>query len=74
MKRAIDMRAERHALLRYRAELAERHDLIAAGIGEDRAVPSHEAMQAAKPRDAFGSRAQHEVIGVAEDDIRARCS
>ena len=29
-------------------------------------MPIHEAMQAAKPRNAFSARAQHEVIGIAE--------
>ena len=63
------MRAERHTALRYSAKLAERHDLEAAGIGQDRPVPAHETMQAAKPRDALRAWTQHQVIGIAEDDI-----
>ena len=72
MRRAINMRAESHATFGNGPKLAQRHDLIAAGIGQDRAVPAHEAMEAAESRDPLGSRAQHEVIGVAENDICAR--
>src|SRR5271166_6590242 len=72
MKSAIDMGAKGHAAFRYRSKLAQRHDLIAARIGQDRAIPAHEAMQAAQSRDALGSRAEHEMIGVAEYDIRTR--
>ena len=38
---------------------------------EDRPWPVHEAMQAAKRRDALGAGTQHEVIGVGEHDIGA---
>ena len=40
-------------------------------VGEDRAVPAHEAVQAAEPRDALGAGAQHQVIGVGEHDVGA---
>ena len=49
----------------------ERHHLEAAGIGEDRMRPVHEVVQAAEPRDALGAGPQHQVIGVAEDDVGA---
>ncbi len=55
-----------------RAQLGQRHDLEPAGIGEDRAVPVHETVQAAEPGDTFRSGAQHEVVGVGQDDIGAR--
>ena len=35
----------------------ERHDLEAAGVGQDRPRPAHEPVQAAQPRDALGARA-----------------
>ena len=63
---------KRDAPFRNGAELGERHDLIAAGIGQDWPVPAHEAMKAAKARDALGARPQHQMIGVAQDDVRAR--
>ena len=40
-------------------------------VGQDRAVPAHEAVQAAEPRDALGAGPQHQVIGVAEHDVGA---
>ena len=33
--------------------------------------PVHERVQAAKRRDALGARPQHQVIGVAEQDVGA---
>ncbi len=69
---AVDMRLEGDARFGNAAELGQRHDLIAAGIGEDRPVPMHEAMQAAEPGDALGARPQHQMIGVGEEDVGAR--
>ena len=43
MRGAVDMRLEGDAVLLDAAELGQRHDLKAAGIGEDRSVPAHEA-------------------------------
>ncbi len=65
MRRAVDVRAEGDALLRDLAERPQRHDLVAAGIGEDRAVPAHEFVEAAEPGDPRFARSQHEMIGVA---------
>ena len=47
------------------------HDLKAARIGQDRPVPAHEAVQAAQAVNALGRGAQHQVIGVAQDDAGA---
>ena len=65
------MRAERHAALVELAECGKRHDLEAAGIGQDRAVPVHEFVQPAKRGDALGTGPQHQVIGIAEQDLGA---
>ena len=70
-QRAVDMRAEGDALLVELAQLRQRHDLEAAGIGQDRMRPADELVQAAEPRHALGARPQHQVIGVAEDDVGA---
>ena len=43
----------------------------AAAIGEDRAVPGHERMQAAGGDDRFEARPQPEVVRVRKDDLRA---
>ena len=68
---AVDMRLEGDALLVDAPELGQRHDLIAAGIGEDRLVPMHELVQAAELGDALGAGPQHQMIGVGEDDVGA---
>ncbi len=69
---AVEMRTERHALLRDFAQRGERHHLKAAGIGEDRIRPAHEAVQPAERRDALGGRAQHQMIGIGQHDVDAR--
>ena len=71
MRCAVDMRLEGHAVLLDAAELRQRHDLIAAGVGEDWPVPAHEAVQPAELGDALGAGPQHEMIGVGEDDVGA---
>ena len=50
--------------------VAEAEDLEAAGIGQHRAVPAHEAVQPAHLRHQVGARLQHQMIGVGEDDLR----
>ena len=65
------MRAERDALIAELAQLRQRHDLEPAGIGEDRVRPVHEAVQSAERRDPLGARTQHQVVGIAKDDIAA---
>src|SRR5438552_4635369 len=47
VRRAIQMRTEFHALIAHLAQLAEAKNLEAAGIGEQGALPGHEAMQPA---------------------------
>jgi hypothetical protein len=45
--------------------------LKATGVGEDRLVPAHEAVQPAVLADHLDSRPQPEVERIAEDDLRA---
>ena len=66
--RAIDVAAERHAVLVDDPQIAERHDLVSARVGQDRPVPGHEAVQPAKPLDALVAGAQVQVVRVGEDD------
>ena len=54
------------------AQRRKRHHLKAAGIGQDRIRPAHEGMQPAERRDALGRRPQHQMIGVAEENVGAR--
>ncbi len=67
---AVDRRRELDAFLGDLAQRAEREDLEAAGVGEDRFVPAHEAVQAAVRGDDLQPRAQPQVEGVAEADLR----
>ena len=47
--RAVDVGLEGDALLGDLPEFGQRHDLEAAGVGQDRPGPVHEAVQAAQP-------------------------
>ena len=67
--RAVDMAGEGHALFGQLAQTGQRHHLKAARIGQDRAVPVHETVQPAQTRDAFRAGPQHQVIGVAQQDV-----
>ena len=71
MLRTVDMRAEGHAVLGQLAQVCKAHHLEAARVGEDRLVPVHEAVQPAQPVDPFRTGAQHQVIGVAQQDVGA---
>jgi hypothetical protein len=71
-QRSVDVIAERDAVGVHVARPREREDLEAARVREDRAVPTHEAVEAAEATDALGSRTYREVVGVSEHDVRAR--
>ena len=71
---AVEVGAEGHAFVLDLAQLRQRHDLEAAGIGENRPRPIHEAVQAAERCDAFSARTQHQVIGVGKHDVGAGCT
>ena len=66
--RAVEVAAERDAVLVDDPQVAERDDLEAARVGQDRAVPVHEPMQAAEPRDPLVPGPQVQVVGVGQDD------
>ena len=51
------------------AQGAEAEYLIAAAVGEDRPVPSHESMQTTQLCDRFMTRTKEEVIGIAEKNL-----
>ncbi len=71
MSSAVDVGLERHAVFVELPELGERHDLEAAGIGQDRPRPIHELMQAAQRRDPLGTWPKHQMIGVGEHNVGA---
>ena len=70
--RPVEVALEADPLLALLGQLGEAHHLIAAAVGQDRPLPAHEAMQPAQPRDPLRARAEHQMIGVAEDDVGAR--
>ena len=51
--------------------LSQAEHLEAAGVGEDRPLPVHEAVQPAMRAHDFGARPQHQMEGVAQHDLRA---
>ena len=65
------MRPEARAALVDRAPLGQAEDLIAAAVGQDRPGPADEAVQPAAPRDQIVAGPQIQVIGVAQQNLRA---
>src|SRR5256714_2674346 len=53
------------------AQRAETEHLEAAGVGEKRMRPAYETVQALMRGDDVESRPQPQMVGVAEDDLRA---
>jgi hypothetical protein len=68
---AIDRGFERHALFRNLAQLAEAPYLEAAGIREDGFLPANKIVQVAVGFHHFCTGAQHQMKGVAQDDLGA---
>ena len=65
------MRAERHAFFGDLAQIVQAENLEAAGVGENRPRPRHEAMQSAQLADLLDSRPQVEVISVSQKNLDA---
>jgi len=65
------MRTEAHSVIGNLAQGGKTKNLIAAGIGEYRSVPGHEFMKSAKFADQLMAGAKIEMVGVAENDLRA---
>lgn len=68
---AVDVGAEADALPGELADTSEGEDLEASGVGEDGLFPTIEAVQASDPAQDVKTRAEVEMIGVAEDDLGA---
>ena len=63
------MRAELTAFLSQFANARQREHLKTAAVGQDRALPSVEAVQSACRTQHFEARTKVEMIGVAQDDL-----
>ncbi len=72
VRRAVQVRAELGALLGDLPAVGEAEHLVPAAVGQDRMRPSDEAVQAAAPGNQLVAGTEIEVIGVAENDLRAR--
>ena len=70
-RRPVDVGDEFHAVFVELAQRAERKDLEAARVGQDRLLPGGESVQPAQRGDGRLAGAQVQVIGVAEQDLRA---
>lgn len=68
---AVDVRGEHHAVVVEFAQLRETEDLITAAVGEHWPLPTDKPVQPAGFVDDFGAGPQIQMIGVAEDDLRA---
>jgi hypothetical protein len=68
---AVDVALEHHALFAQLAQPREREHLVAAAVGQERARPAAEAVQAAELLHDVVPRPQHQVVGVREQDLRA---
>ena len=70
-QRAVEVRAELDAVLGHLAHRRQAEHLVAAAVGQDRVRPADERVQAAGARDQLVAGPQVQVVGVAEDDLRA---
>ena len=68
----VEVALKDRALLAHRARMRQRENLKSAGVGEHRALPTHESMDAARAAKHFGSRPQQEMVSISEQDLRAR--
>ena len=66
------MRAELDAVLFYLIYISERKDLKTAAVRQDRVIPAHKAVQPARLFDDILSGTHMEMIGIAEDYLRAQ--
>src|SRR5580700_6144066 len=65
----VGVRAKASALFVDAAVSRERENLVAAGVGQYRTIPTHESMNAADATEQIWPRSQHQVIRVPEHDL-----
>ena len=68
----VQMAPELHPRVRDLPQRREAHDLEAAAVGQDRARPAHELVQAAHPPHRVHSGTQRQMVGVREQDVASR--
>ncbi len=70
MPRSVDVRVKQHAFLFHLACASQRKHLKTAAIGQNGAIPAVEFVQTASLFENLQPRAQIEVIGVAQNNLR----
>ena len=70
MQGAIDVRAKLDAIFGHLAQMIQAEDLKAAGIRQDGVRPAHKLMQPAQAANALMPRAQIQMIGIAQQNLR----
>ena len=68
----IDMASKLDAFLSQLPQVRQAHHLIPAAVGEDRTIPVHEFVKATQAGHPFRTGTKHQVIGIAQNDVRAR--
>ena len=68
---AVKVRLEHRALFGDFPKLGKRHHLKPAGIGQNRTRPVHKFMQSAQSGHPLCTGTQHQMVGIAEHDLRA---
>src|SRR3546814_8551410 len=71
MLQSVDMARKSDSILAHFRKRRQAHHLIATAVSQYRTPPSHEIVQAAQPLDPFRTGAKHQMISVAQDDVRA---
>src|SRR5947208_2229960 len=71
MRRAVQMGTEGNTFFRDFAEVAQAEYLEAAGVSQKRPLPTHKFVQTAQTAHQFVPWPQIEMVGIAENDLRA---
>ena len=66
---SVDVRLELDAVFLDLAQVGQRKSLVAAAIGENRALPVHELVKAPKLANELMTGPEVEVVGVAKNDL-----
>src|SRR5450755_814932 len=69
--RSIEVRPEGDAFFANFAKIVEAENLEAAGVGEDGAIPRHEAMQTAHLANGLDSGTQIKMVGIGQENLDA---
>ncbi len=72
MARAVDVGLERDAFFPHASVMGKTEHLKTAAVSQDRPVPPHKGMEPSCGLKDVNSGPEHQVIGVAQNDLSAR--